>query len=238
MRLICTNSINQLLLSGFCAYIKTMQSSPRFSLQSSTTASWRAPTALSEREMIANMFSCIVLSFIVLVFGYSFCSQFEPVLVAHTVVNGSSETCPDQSSTQSAISTLNEEVYQALVSDVQPYLDNRFGPPCLSQPCGTNDWNPLTVRDFNQSGDSCFPSLTLVPTPVRSCGRTSPDALSCDSAVLSTYGSAYTKVCGTITAYQFGSAGGFVSDGTIEDAYLTGVSVTYGGVHENICGLS
>ena len=67
---------------------------------------------------------------------------------------------------------------------------------------------------------------------VRACGR--PSGRGCNSQNY-TVGQTYTKVCGQIIGYQVGSTDAFLNRGFPNDqAYVDGVSVTYGTPHKHI----
>ena len=68
-------------------------------------------------------------------------------------------------------------------------------------------------------------------SPIRTCRRQFNTSIS--SVNYSSYGIPYSKVCGRIIAYQFGTPEGFLgyndqNQRTLDDAYVDGVSITYG----------
>ena len=90
----------------------------------------------------------------------------------------------------------------------------------------------LDMTDPNQN---CPNGLHLVNTtepPLRTCGRMEGQA-GCTSTTHSTYGVEYSKVCGRIIAYQYGSPDAFIPylynrSVSIDDVYVDGVSLTHG----------
>lgn len=79
---------------------------------------------------------------------------------------------------------------------------------------------PSSLQAFN---NSCGKRL---------CGRGSPSP-GCSSVLFSTFGIPYSRVCGSVIGYQFSSPNAFFahqydSTLTLDDAYLDGVSLTYG----------
>ena len=70
-------------------------------------------------------------------------------------------------------------------------------------------------------------------SPIRGCGRRARSYGECDSVTYSVHGRTYSSLCGRILAYQKGVAGAFhnviaYNLGTIEEAYLSGVSLSHG----------
>ena len=74
----------------------------------------------------------------------------------------------------------------------------------------------------------CPGNLALLSSPVRGCYRSSS---TCNSAFFQP-GRTYTKVCGRINAYQYGTTDAFyesiVNTRTIEQVYMGGVALTHG----------
>ena len=70
-----------------------------------------------------------------------------------------------------------------------------------------------------------------VVSPIRTCRRENQTSI--NSVNYSSYGIPYSKVCGRIVAYQFGTPEAFFgfshqNQTTIDDAYVDGISITYG----------
>ena len=88
----------------------------------------------------------------------------------------------------------------------------------------------LNMSDPNQR---CPSNWTLITTPIRGCRRRATAYGQCDSVTYSVHGRTYSSVCGRILAYQRGVAAAFhnviaYNLGTIDTAYLSGVSLTHG----------
>jgi dynein heavy chain len=71
---------------------------------------------------------------------------------------------------------------------------------------------------------------------LRACGRNHNQEQPVAQVTFSTSGIVYSKVCGRITAYQFGATEAFTTDemATLQDPYVDGVSITYGGNTEHV----
>ena len=97
--------------------------------------------------------------------------------------------------------------------------------------------------DMADRGNMCPANWKLHEKPVRGCGRRASGPQTCDSVTYSVHGRTYSFVCGRILAYHKGGAGAFnhairYNLDTIEDAYLSGVSLTHGPAEQdNISGV-
>ncbi len=102
--------------------------------------------------------------------------------------------------------------------------------PYPSCPCGAGkgSWTRAVHLDMSDSNQQCPSNWTLITTPVRGCGRAT------NSVTYPVNNFTYSHVCGKILAYQRGYMSGFFSNirlssrNILEDAYLLGVSLTYG----------
>ena len=84
--------------------------------------------------------------------------------------------------------------------------------------------------DMTDPTQNCPPGFRLITSPKRACGR---PGSGCVSTTFPTHGVQYSRVCGRVIAYQFGSQNGFApyyinGQVTIDDVYVEGVSLTYG----------
>ena len=86
----------------------------------------------------------------------------------------------------------------------------------------------LDMTDPNQQ---CPPNFRLITQSKRLCGRRTNG---CDSVKYTNSGVRYSKVCGRVIGYQFGTPDGFRAHScsgctrTIDEAYVDGVSITHG----------
>ena len=74
---------------------------------------------------------------------------------------------------------------------------------------GTRGWRRVVYLDMTDPNTSCPSGWQLTGHPKRTCGRVSTGRLICDSVIFPVSGGAYTSVCGTIRAYQYGGTDGF-----------------------------
>ena len=140
-----------------------------------------------------------------------------PIRLPHTATNSS--TCP----------LLNTSAQRELVGKTLQSYD----PDDSSCSCGGEGWTRAAYLNMSDPNQQCPSNWTLVTTPIRGCGRRARSYGECDSVTYSVHGRNYSSVCGRILAYQREWAGAFsnvitYNVGTIEEAYLSGVSLTHG----------
>ena len=115
---------------------------------------------------------------------------------------------------------------------VQYYLES--DPSLPVHTCGgTKGWRRVVYLDMTDPSTTCPSGWQLTGHSKRTCGRVSTQDLACDSVTFPVSGGEYSRVCGRIKAYQYGSTDGFEAyhDGdvtTIDGAYVAGVSLTLG----------
>ena len=104
-------------------------------------------------------------------------------------------------------------------------------PPCSCG--GAGGWTRAVYLNMFDLNQQCPSNWTLITTPIRGCGRRATGYGVCDSVTYSVHSRSYSSVCGRILAYQRGLAAAFHNVithhlGTIDTAYLSGVSLTLG----------
>ena len=102
---------------------------------------------------------------------------------------------------------------------------------------GRGGWTRVAFLNMTEPGATCPPGLTLQNHGNINhglCGRSVSytDTGGCQSAIFSTYGLNYSKVCGQIRGYQYRSPDAFYNyqnkHGSVDTFYVDGVSVTHG----------
>ena len=94
---------------------------------------------------------------------------------------------------------------------------------------GTGGWRRVVYLNMTDRHTTCPSGWQLTGYSKRTCGRVSTGDNICDSAILPVCGGQYNKICGRITAYQYGGPDAFFNRGrSIDQAYACGVSVTHG----------
>ena len=101
--------------------------------------------------------------------------------------------------------------------------------------CGESDGKWMRIAYLNMSDPSvqCPDGWREVPSPIRTCRRQFNTSI--NSVNYTSYGIPYSRVCGRILAYQFGTPDGFLgythreqNQRTLNDAYVDGISITFG----------
>ena len=140
-----------------------------------------------------------------------------PIRLPQTVTNTS--TCP----------LLNTSAQRELVGKTLQSYD----PDDSSCSCRGEGWTRAAYLNMSDPNQQCPSNWTLITTPIRGCGRRARYSGECDSVTYSVHGRTCSSVCGRILAYQRGRADAFYNVfaynlGIIEEAYLSGVSLTHG----------
>ena len=102
-------------------------------------------------------------------------------------------------------------------------------------PCGGSGWQQVVNLDFTDIGTDCPSGWTQTNYAGKphTCGRTQQQFVSCDVTSFPV-DREYSRVCGRITAYQYGLTEAFLvfhEDNSIglDSNYVSGVSLTHGG---------
>ena len=94
-------------------------------------------------------------------------------------------------------------------------------------------WTRVAYLNMAEPGTTCPSGLTqtgYININHDVCGRPNPSSAGCNSSFFSTYRINYTKVCGQVRGYQFGTPASFEtgSNNNIDSKYVDGISITYG----------
>ena len=132
---------------------------------------------------------------------------------------------------QNILSNVTEELKKTY-----DLLETSLGPTVCG---GEGGWRRVVYLNMTDPTTSCPTGWQLTPHSKRTCGKLSFIVLSCDSVFFPVPGGAYNKVCGSIRAYQYGPTDAFEAydDGlvtTIDEAYVSGVSLTHGTPRQHI----
>ena len=107
--------------------------------------------------------------------------------------------------------------------------------------CGRESWTRVAYLNMSDPMQSCPPAWRdRSANGVRVCGPPASSFPECNSTFYSTRGQAYTRVCGQVIGYQFGSPDDFRSRSTytIDQYYVDGVSITHGRPQSHIWTLA
>ena len=94
--------------------------------------------------------------------------------------------------------------------------------------------------DMTNENNTCPQGLTYtVVSSTRMCTRSHTNGIGCSSVTFPTHGVPYTKVCGRARGYQYYATLAFYnyhyqSQTTLDSAYVSGLSVTYGSPRSHI----
>ena len=108
--------------------------------------------------------------------------------------------------------------------------------------CGniTGGWMRAAYIDLTDENNTCPQGLTYaVVDSTRMCTRSHTSSIDCSSLTFPTHGVPYTKVCGRARGYQYYAPPAFYnfhyrSQTTVDSAYVSGLSVTYGSPRSHI----
>ena len=104
---------------------------------------------------------------------------------------------------------------------------------------GTGGWRRAVYMNMTDPNTTCPSGWQETTYSKRTCGKVSNGSLSCDSVIFPVNGGPYNRVCGRIIGYQYNVIDAFQSyhDGlvtTIDEAYVSGVSLTHGSPRQHI----
>ena len=104
---------------------------------------------------------------------------------------------------------------------------------------GTGGWRRAVYMNMTDPNTTCPSGWQEKTYSKRTCGKVSSTYLSCDSVIFPVNGGPYNRVCGRIIGYQYSLIDAFESyhDGrvtTIDEAYVSGVSLTHGSPKQHI----
>ena len=120
-------------------------------------------------------------------------------------------------------------------------LRNTIG-SILSNQCGAGLWTRVAYLNMSDPMQSCPPAWRdRSANGVRVCGRPTHSRSQCCSTFYPTGGHSYTRVCGQVIGYQFGSPDGFRRSRStyyVNESYVDGISITHGSPRSHIWTLT
>lgn len=140
-----------------------------------------------------------------------------PVRLPAVVVNETTPgSCPSDDTLGDALMSAKRSVNQAF----------------LNAPCGGLGWTQVAFLDMGDTSSMCPAPWTETPTPQRSCLAANNN--NCLGLTYPVPG-AYTRVCGRLFGYSVNTPDGFFTrQEGIDQAYLDGISLTYGSPRQHI----
>ena len=104
--------------------------------------------------------------------------------------------------------------------------------PVYQHTCGGSPgWHRVAFLNMTDPSQDCPSGWSLTSHSVRTCGRASYEQSTCDSVTFPVSGGEYSRVCGRIMAYQYGSAWAFrgaIGGQSLDGSYVDGISITHG----------
>ena len=145
------------------------------------------------------------------------------------IVVPESEGCPSEAQERQLLSRIDTEtdvLLDRILVLTQSNVTEDF-------PCSGANWTRVAYLDMTDRTQHCPPAWREFETPTKACGRGTSEVGSCSSVTYSVGGRRYSKVCGRIIGYQFGSTNAFnyynaLRSLTINDNYVDGVIITNG----------
>ena len=156
----------------------------------------------------------------------------QPLRINAKIIQTDTDICPSQEKRERAISELIDKYnVQTLITEVIPV-------------CGDHPWQRVAYLNMSDPQQQCPSAWRLYDTDgIRACGGPITSSESCAGVPYPT-GHKYQRICGRIIGYQKGSPGAFHSVHSshqptgLNDAYVDGVSVTYGSPRSHIWTLA
>ena len=119
--------------------------------------------------------------------------------------------------------TVRNEIYQTVISAIASTFNRT---PDTYSCNGSPGWSRIVFINMTDTSYNCPTGLLLTSYSKRTCGRS---RVTCTSTTFSTEGLSYSRVCGRIRGYQYGSTSAFGhSSLDINSHYVDGVSLTHG----------
>ena len=105
---------------------------------------------------------------------------------------------------------------------------------CMGDRCGiTGPWRRVLYLDMTDPSQTCPDGFRIYNSDgVRTCGRPAGDG-SCVDTISPTSSLSYSKICGRVIGYQWGSPDG-LQGGTIDNIYVDGISITRGNPRQHV----
>ena len=103
--------------------------------------------------------------------------------------------------------------------------------------CCTKGWTRVALVNMSDNAQSCPDNLTLISSPIRTCGGPTGGDVGCTNAIFHTHGISYSKVCGRLRGYQIGNIDGFgpyVNHPGKPDLVMDGVLISHGKTQKHI----
>ena len=148
-----------------------------------------------------------------------------------------------QDDLQMKVMTVGSEVEANITEELEKtntFLEASLGREEGYECGGTFGWRRVVYLDMTKPNASCPSGWRFIIYGSKNlCSKANDGGLTCDSVLFPVTGGDYTRVCGSVRAYQYDHIDAFESyhDGqatTIDSAYVSGVSLTHGSPRQHI----
>ena len=144
------------------------------------------------------------------------------------------QTAAESAQFQASFTQLHQNLTKDLTNQLG-YIKQRVDPLY----CGGAGWRRVVYLDMTDPSTTCPSGWNMTGHSKRTCGKFSTQSLACDSVTFPISGGEYSRVCGRIKAYQYGSTDAFEAYHRghvtpIDGAYVAGVSLTHGSPQRHI----
>lgn len=105
---------------------------------------------------------------------------------------------------------------------------------------GTGGWRRVVLLNLSDPSTTCPSGWNITSFSRRTCGRSSRGGGTCDPVTFQVSGGEYSRVCGRARGYQYGATLAFYlwppnsRVRTINESYVTGLSITHGSPKQHI----
>ena len=148
-----------------------------------------------------------------------------------------------QDDLQMKVMTVGSEVEANITEELEKtntFLEASLGREEGYECGGTFGWRRVVYLDMTKPNANCPSGWRFISYGSKNlCSKANNGGLTCDSVLFPVTGGDYTRVCGSVRAYQYDHIDAFESyhDGqatTIDSAYVSGVSLTHGSPRQHI----
>ena len=161
----------------------------------------------------------LILAGVHLISAAQFSNQYTPVSMVFIVQENANGSCVSEQQMES--------IYQKIKDAIELLKQ--------ANSCGPGLWTRIAYLNMSDPSQHCPSNWNKSDTNgVRVCGRPSASRDMCHGTFYSSGGRTYTKVCGRVIGYQVGHPDAFHRSGSLNDAYVEGVSITYGSPRQHI----
>ena len=146
-----------------------------------------------------------------------------------TIQGSSKGQCPSVEERVRVRSEIHQTITSVIATMVTQPTDSTTTMTATYTCNGTPGWRRVAFINMTDTSYNCPTGLNLTSYSKRTCGRSHTTRGGCSSTTFSVGDLPYSRVCGRMRAYQFGSTSAFYryTQG-IDSYYVEGISLTHG----------